>query len=57
MGIHLQTNVRKTEHKDDSLPLSMFFRAVYDNEAWRVADEFYIDPNIFLFSDKDELQQ
>lgn len=32
-------------------------QSVYDDEAWRVADEFYIDPNIFLFSDKDELQQ
>lgn len=32
-------------------------QSVYDDEAWRTADEFYIDPNIFLFSDKDDLQQ
>lgn len=32
-------------------------QSVHDDEAWRTADEFYIDPNIFLFSDQDELQQ
>lgn len=41
----------------DDVPMDDIVQSVYDDEAWRVADEFYIDPNIFLFSDKDDLQQ
>jgi len=41
----------------DDVPMDDIVQSVYDDEAWRVANEFYIDPNIFLFSDKDDLQQ
>lgn len=41
----------------DEVSMSDIVQSIYDDEAWRTADEFYIDPNIFLFSDEDDLQQ
>lgn len=53
----LETTPFLTTIVGDDVPMDDIVQSVYDDEAWRVADEFYIDPNIFLFSDKDDLQQ
>lgn len=53
----LETTLFLTTIVGDDVPMDDIVQSVYDDEAWRVADEFYIDPNIFLFSDKDDLQQ
>ena len=53
----LETTPFLTTIVGDDVSMDDIVQSVYDDEAWRVADEFYIDPNIFLFSDKDELQQ
>lgn len=53
----LKTTPFLTTIVGDDVSMDDIVQSVYDDDAWRVADEFYIDPNIFLFSDKDDLQQ
>lgn len=53
----LETTPFLTTIVGEDVSMDDIVQSVYDDEAWRVVDEFYIDPNIFLFSDKDELQQ
>lgn len=53
----LETTPFLTTIVGDDVSMNDIVQSVYDDEAWRVADEFYIDPNIFLFSDQDDLQQ
>lgn len=53
----LETTPFLTTIVGDDVSMDDIVQSVYDDEAWRVANEFYIDPNIFLFSDKDDLQQ
>lgn len=53
----LETTPFLTTIVGEDVSMDDIVQSVYDDDAWRVADEFYIDPNIFLFSDKDELQQ